>query len=212
MFEEPQLGLHPPQQARSRAALQRILVAAEQTLATSGLDNFTMAAVAERAEVSVGALYRRFSGKEPLLNAVKDRMLTELEDNLGAALAVAGPGLAHKVTAFVKAVVEGVTAGRQVFPDLVATARRDSASALRGGRAVATMQRLFLDAAFPHINEVRRADAATALTITANTIVASCVHRTINPGSATDGLSWARWREQVTEMALLYLTAPSASE
>jgi AcrR family transcriptional regulator len=85
----PGVDLRPPQQARSRAVLQKVLGAAEDVLALDGLDGFTIAAVAERAGVSVGGLYRRFTGKEQLLAAVKDRLLTRLETRLSEALASA---------------------------------------------------------------------------------------------------------------------------
>ena len=63
-------GFHPPQQARSRASLRKVLASAEHVLSTGGIDEFTIAAVAEHAGVSVGAIYRRFTGKEQLLRAL----------------------------------------------------------------------------------------------------------------------------------------------
>ena len=56
--------VRPPQQARSRAALQRLLASAEYVLVNGGIDGFTIARVAEHAGVSVGGVYRRFEGKE----------------------------------------------------------------------------------------------------------------------------------------------------
>ena len=86
-------GVRPPVQARSRKALQKVLAAAEEVLAADGFDEFTMTAVAERAGVSVGAIYRRFDSKEQLLAAVKDRLLSRLEEDLAERLSTADPSL-----------------------------------------------------------------------------------------------------------------------
>lgn len=63
-----------PQQARSRATLDRVLGAAEELFAERGEIGFTIPEVARRAGVSVGTLYRRFATKEDLLMAVFDRV------------------------------------------------------------------------------------------------------------------------------------------
>jgi AcrR family transcriptional regulator len=63
-----------PQQARSRATLDRVLSAAEELFAERGEIGFTIPEVARRAGVSVGTLYRRFAVKEDLLMAVFDRV------------------------------------------------------------------------------------------------------------------------------------------
>ena len=55
-----QSGLRPPQQARSRAALQRLLTSAEHVLVNEGPEEFTIARVADTpvspSEASTGGL------------------------------------------------------------------------------------------------------------------------------------------------------------
>jgi AcrR family transcriptional regulator len=68
-----------PQQDRSRAALARIVNASQQLLKTSGIDDFSMAAVAETAGLPVGNIYRRFRGKDELLQAIKEDAIARLE-------------------------------------------------------------------------------------------------------------------------------------
>ena len=63
-----------PQQARSRATLERVLDAAESLFAERGEIGFNLPEVARRANVSVGTLYRRFAAKEDLLMAIFDRV------------------------------------------------------------------------------------------------------------------------------------------
>ena len=69
-----------PQQRRSRAALARIVKAAEQLLRTSRVADFSMAAVAEAAGLPVGNIYRRFRGKDELLQAIKEDAITRIEN------------------------------------------------------------------------------------------------------------------------------------
>lgn len=210
--ENAPLGVRPPRQARSRAALQKILASAEKELAATGFDDLTMAAVAERAGMSVGAIYRRFEGKEQLLHAVKDRLLTRVEDDITAALAATSGGLADVVDAFTRALADGFSAGAHVIPHVVGSGGRAIGSSERSRLALENIQRLFCDAATAHLDEVRRADPATALTITVRTITAACIHRAVIGRNTPDGLSWDRWCQQVADMATLYLTTPDRDD
>lgn len=205
--ENAPLGFRPPRQARSRAALRRILESAEQELVATGFDDLTMAAVAERAGMSVGAIYRRFEGKEQLLSAVKDRLLTRVEDDITAALDAADDGLPEVVGAFTRALADGFSAGAHVIPHVVGGARPVGSSE-RSRRALENIQRLFLEATTAHLDEVRRADPAAALTVAVRTITAACIHRAVIGRNTPDGLSWDRWCDQVADMATLYLTTP----
>lgn len=201
-------GPRPPQQERSREALRKVLNAAEEILRTDGPDAFTMAGVAERAGVSIGAVYRRFTGREELLNAVKDRLTENMAQELSAALDDADAGLEGVVDAFVGAIVRGVSAGTDVFPYLLSGKGGESKEE-RTGRAVAVMQRLFLDAAGPYVAQVRRADPVTALTMVFRIVLGGCIHRMLTVQAVPDGISWPRWTEETSDMAIAYLTTPA---
>lgn len=60
----------PAQQARSRATLERLLRATEETLDEYGLDGATVPRIAKRAKLSPAAIYRRFPDKDALLRYV----------------------------------------------------------------------------------------------------------------------------------------------
>ena len=205
--ENAPIGVHPPRQARSRAALQRILVAAGEVLAETGADDFTMAAVADRAGLSIGAIYRRFEGKEQLLHAVKDRLLTGVEDDITAALDAATGDLPEVIAAFTRALADGFSAGAHVIP-YVTGRSRTAESAERAREALERIQRRFLEATTAHLGEVRRADPRDALLVTFRTILAAGSHRTATWTVWPDGISWDQWTAQVTEMATRYLTTP----
>lgn len=63
------LQSRPPQQARSRRTLQRLLAAAVALMEEDGLAGVTIPEVAARAGVSTGSIYRRFVDKDALIRA-----------------------------------------------------------------------------------------------------------------------------------------------
>lgn len=60
----------PTEQTRSQETLERLLTAAELVLRDEGPDGATLRAIADRAGVSVGIVYRRFPDKDTVLRAV----------------------------------------------------------------------------------------------------------------------------------------------
>ncbi|HKG90267.1 MAG TPA: TetR/AcrR family transcriptional regulator [Gemmatimonadaceae bacterium] len=70
---EPVVDAHPAKQPRSRRTLERLLQAAEEVLAREGLEGATVPAIARRARLSVGIVYRRFPDKDALMRAVYER-------------------------------------------------------------------------------------------------------------------------------------------
>jgi AcrR family transcriptional regulator len=62
-----------PRQKRAAVTVDIILEAAAQLLERDGLDGFTTNAVAERAGVSIGAVYRYFPNKRVLTHALAER-------------------------------------------------------------------------------------------------------------------------------------------
>ena len=64
----------PPQQERSKRALDRILAALEELLAEGSFDSIGMVDIAARAGVAVGSIYARFADKRSLLIGMHDRI------------------------------------------------------------------------------------------------------------------------------------------
>lgn len=69
--------VNPPQQARSRRTLERIVRAALEILEEDGPDGLTVQAVVARAQSSVGSFYARFGGKDDLLEYLEGRVWDE---------------------------------------------------------------------------------------------------------------------------------------
>ncbi len=63
----------PPQQARSRESLRRMLDAAENVLEKYGFEGTTLARVAKEAKLSPANVYRRFRDKDALIAMVFSR-------------------------------------------------------------------------------------------------------------------------------------------
>jgi AcrR family transcriptional regulator len=85
----------PTPRARGRATLQRLLDAAEAVLARNGVEGATVPAIAARAGVSVGNVYKRFPDKDALLRAVYERFFARaLEQNRDALDAARWEGVA----------------------------------------------------------------------------------------------------------------------
>ncbi len=110
-----------PRQSRAQDTVDVVLEAAAQLLEASGEAGFNTNAVAERAGVSIGALYRYFPDKQSILRALA---LRETEAHRRAVMAVVedgAPGLARD-RAIIRAFVQAF-AGRN-------RARRIAASAM----------------------------------------------------------------------------------
>jgi AcrR family transcriptional regulator len=72
----------PAPRRRGQATLERLLDAAEAILARSGLEGATVPAIARRARMSVGNVYKRFADKDALMRAVYQRFFAHsLEQN-----------------------------------------------------------------------------------------------------------------------------------
>jgi len=70
----------PPQQERSRIALACIVAGAVDVLIRNGGSSFSMDDVAKAAGVPVGSIYRRFKGKNSIVQAITLDTFTRIED------------------------------------------------------------------------------------------------------------------------------------
>jgi AcrR family transcriptional regulator len=69
----------PARQRRSQMTTERLLEAAESLLRERGADAATLRAIADRAGVSVGIVYRRFRDKDTVLRAVYMRFFARID-------------------------------------------------------------------------------------------------------------------------------------
>lgn len=81
-----------PVQQRSTERLERILDACARLLDEGGYERLSTRAVAARAGVPIGSVYRFFSDKRALADALAHRNLDEFVERAGARLAEPGAG------------------------------------------------------------------------------------------------------------------------
>ncbi|MGZ4777814.1 MAG: TetR/AcrR family transcriptional regulator [Thermoanaerobaculia bacterium] len=99
-----------PKQARSRETLGRLLDAAESLLTEGGLEAATVPAIADRAGLSVGVVYRRFPDKDALLRAVYLRFFGRLAELNRQNLAIVA-SREYSLTEMTRKMVEGMVKG-----------------------------------------------------------------------------------------------------
>ena len=114
--------LKEPVQARSRATLERLLVATEALLHDRRFTDISVAEIVEQAASSVGAFYKRFSSKDDLL----PYLLKRLQDRqLGAIEAFVidprwnGVDLGARIDAFIDIVADSYRSNRGLVRALV---------------------------------------------------------------------------------------------
>lgn len=98
-----------PQQGRSKASLERMLVAARELMVERGSEDFTLQEVGRRGNVSIGSIYLRFESKDNLVRAVLAQGMHDLaqdEDAMLSRLQAECPTLEQFVPAFVEAYAE----------------------------------------------------------------------------------------------------------
>jgi len=68
----------PPKEIEGQSTEDRLLVAAAEVFAESGYDGATLSEIAARAQVTTGAIYNHFAGKEALLLAASRAALDRI--------------------------------------------------------------------------------------------------------------------------------------
>ena len=106
-----------PQQARSRARVERVLVAAGQVLTQEGAAGLTTTRVADAAGISVGSLYQYFPDKESIVEALALRYWSELTELVAA---VAEADERDPLADPVGAVLDALVGGFRARPDFLA--------------------------------------------------------------------------------------------
>lgn len=109
----------PRTEARRAETRGRIVAAARELIARGGYGEATVAAVAARAGVAVGSVYRHFPSKSELFAEVFREASQREVDAMGAALAGPGPA-AERVAAGVAVFAERALRGRRLAWALLA--------------------------------------------------------------------------------------------
>ncbi|MFI5765779.1 TetR/AcrR family transcriptional regulator [Streptomyces sp. NPDC051563] len=208
MTEQPQrpASYREPRQARSAATLARVLRAAEEIASADGLEEMTIAGVAERAGVSVGTIYRRFEDKEQLIAALSERMLERREESVAERLRTADPSLAGVMDAYADALLQSFADSSSLFPELLRA--RGTRALDRGARTITELHRLLLEAAAPYADQILRSRPQEALDTAARAILGACFHNSVRPDPVTGDEERRHYADELSDMAVAYLLTP----
>jgi AcrR family transcriptional regulator len=196
-----------PQQRRSRAALARIVQGAEQVVRTSGIDDFSMAAVAQAAGMPVGNIYRRFRGKDELIQAIKEDVIARIEDAVTERLSQERfRDIPSLVRGFVGAVSEAFSSDESVHRFL--SSRSGDPILCQIGSS--GRHRIFLyyrDALLPLLPTESAERAEMLVRISFHLLAAAMISKACGDDQTLTGLSWDVLGAEISTAAIAYLQA-----
>jgi AcrR family transcriptional regulator len=203
-----------PQQERSRRTHAAILAAGTELLEEGGLEGLAVSAVAERAGVSIGGIYRRFGTKDQLLLALQEKFTTSFLDDFQARLAGAdddadGPEL---VRIAVSGMAETLRARTRLLRVFILIGTQHDAVLAVGSKAARAAGMSFRALLCRAEGEIVRSDPEAAIDFVYRLTYAACEHRVLHEGEYLESelpLSWSELTDELTLAAQLYLFTES---
>lgn len=198
---------HPAKQERSQRNLERILRAAENVLGRDGWEAFTMKAVAEEADASVGGIYRRFVNKEQLLRAIKDNVLNRADAMHRTIAAYRASDLADAVQHYVRYRIEALTGYADILKKILDAQQGDVVMHNRGRQSVQVGLRTFRSMVAPFRSEIRHADPELAVELAFYVFNATILRKVQGYPSETlfEHLDWNLLQDELSQVILRYL-------
>lgn len=142
-------GVTEPKQQRSRDSFAKVCAAVLELLHERGTGQFSLAEVSARAEVSIGSIYGRVTGKAELLRAVQSQEFDRLDLETAERVSVAGagaPDFARATTAIVTAYAELLRENRELLSPFFLLGVEDAALLERGRQSGDAGQEVFIRA------------------------------------------------------------------
>ena len=128
-----------PQQARSRATVDRIVDAAQRILAEDGYAALSTNRVAAMAEVSPGSLYQYFPDKQAIVDRLIERSWDRISDEVAASLA---DRLGQSGPEAVRGVVDALLSALESNAEVLRVMTQDLPASTHAGRAHALERRI----------------------------------------------------------------------
>jgi AcrR family transcriptional regulator len=202
-------------QKRSHETFERLLEAAEATIAEKSFDEVSVSEICERAGLSVGAFYRRFESKDGLLQVLHERYTERMLRLQSAALAPErweGVALADVVA---RVIDEVISTTRSNYGVLRASARRaqvDGAFARREGQIQGDFLALTTRLLLRRVDEIAHPQPRVACEFSAYQMRAVLQHYLLaspDPNGADQMFSGAQLARELTAAVVAYLQAPA---
>ncbi|UFH30036.1 TetR/AcrR family transcriptional regulator [Pseudomonas sp. CIP-10] len=198
-----------PQQDRSRASLERLMMAAREILSEGTFEQLTIAEISKRSKVSVGSIYARFKGKDELFLAVMMDVMDEIQSEwsgLILELRSRQLPLEVRVPAVVDALAEHLHKHAGILQPFMGKAS-DPRVAMCGKSAYQSTAKNFVDFILESSTDIQRSDAERAVN-SCFTIVYAALARFLGLGSAPDAAgegNWAFLKADLGQMCLGFL-------
>ncbi|ALU73463.1 TetR family transcriptional regulator (plasmid) [Rhodococcus erythropolis R138] len=195
------------QQARSRRTQQQILDAGTSLLEEGGAEALTVAAVAARAGVAVGSVYRRFGDKDRLLAALQHDMIDQFRADIIERFTPIATDPASLVAAAVVGLTETYEAHERLMQVFMTAGASDAAVAHVGSQASIDAGKVFLKFLEPVTVCVPSPDPETRLDFIYRLICGTCAHRIVNGEKfeSERALPWKKLTEELVTVARSYL-------
>jgi AcrR family transcriptional regulator len=202
--------IRPPQQARTRQTLGKLLDAAEALVAEKGFDDAGIVEIAQRAGSSVGGFYRRFHDKQGLLHAMHERFCEEARATADAALDPerwADSTTAEIVPEFVEFLVRIFREREGLFRSFLMRGASDQVVRERTENLFAYIAGKLAFLVAERVDEIRHPDPALAAAFGLHIVLGSLQHSVL--GTTTFPLSDERLTPQLSQAFLAYLGVTS---
>jgi AcrR family transcriptional regulator len=212
MSTEPSLDLPPAQQARSRLTQQRILEAGTALLEEGGTEALTVAAVAARAGVSVGSVYRRFGDKDRLIAALQHDMIDQFRADIIRRFAPQCTEPAVLVASAVAGLAETYQAHERLMRVFLAAGATDPAVARVGSEAAIDAGHVFRRYLEPILPVIDAPEPDLRLDVVYRLIYGTCQNRVLY-GELFESdrpLAWRQLTDELVNVARLYLLGTPA--
>ncbi|MEH0573101.1 MULTISPECIES: TetR/AcrR family transcriptional regulator [Streptomyces] len=212
MSIEPPLDLPPAQQARSRLTQQRILEAGTALLEEGGTEALTVAALAARAGVSVGSVYRRFGDKDRLIAALQHDMIDQLRADIIRRFTPLRTDPAALVASAVAGLTETYQAHERLMRVFLAAGATDPAVAQVGSEAAVDAARVFRKFLEPIVPMIDAPEPETRVDVVYRLIYGTCQNRVLygEPFESDLPLTWRQLTDELVNVACLYLLGTAA--
>ena len=202
-----------PQQGRSKASLERMLVAAEALMVERGNEDFTLQEVSRTGDVSIGSIYLRFESKENLVRAViasHMKRITGDEDRMIEAVSGKSGNLGEFVRNFVDAYAEFLRRHAPMLRLAMDRARHDPLVSGPGKETATRAARVSTGAMLAFAGEFGGEDHELRA-FSAFNVIFSTIARQLSLGSSAEtaqDLDWIVLKEELARMCLAYLKHP----
>ncbi|MFD4508905.1 TetR/AcrR family transcriptional regulator [Streptomyces sp. NPDC058457] len=211
MSTEPSLDLPPAQQARSRLTQQRILEAGTALLTEGGTEALTIAAVAARAGVSVGSVYRRFGDKDRLIAALQHDMIDHFRADIIRRFAPLRTDPTTLIASAVAGITETFEAHARLMRVFITAGTTDPAVSEIGSDASIDSGQVFRQFLEPIMPMISAPEPDLRMDVAFRLVYAACMNRVLH-GERFESerpLTWRQLTDELANIACLYLLGAS---